>query len=268
MKKDQKSMRDNIQDVLCPFTDWYCTQGANDTPSHMGSEANDIIGIQNGVRYPYYAPTAVKCVRIDRQYAFTWWQSIGKVRLADGSVDYVTFLFGHDNTIDAYVGQIIKQGEQIGNMGNAGKAKAIHTHIEVGRGRQTTWVPNKYGVYCIPNQIPLENVFFMDNTNIIRGTAKWRYLKDVKVETKNYLNLSKTVDTWRIYPLDKVPIVGNECGKLNPKKFGGLSYTLVDRKENIAIINTKNFGKVQIFIGPDLYNLYSITNVPVYQVVN
>ena len=84
--KGQTSVRDNIQDVLCPFTDWYCIQGSNDSHSHSGSEANDIRGIQVGVRYPYFAPVDVKCVNIDKKYAFVWWQSVHKVRLADGSM--------------------------------------------------------------------------------------------------------------------------------------------------------------------------------------
>ena len=37
---------------------------------------------------------------------------------------------------------------------------------------------------------------------------------------------------------------------------------------SLAIINTKDFGKVQIFIGKDIYNLYSITTMPAYNVVN
>ncbi len=44
-------------------------------------------------------------------------------------------------------------------MENAGTATGVHSHIEVGTGKQSTWAKNQYGVYSIPNQIPLENVF-------------------------------------------------------------------------------------------------------------
>lgn len=272
MLKGQKSKRNGIQDVLCPFTDWYCTQGANDLYSHSGSEANDIRGIQAGVRYPYYAPVDVRCVNINRQYAFVWWQSFEKVRLADGSVDYITFLCGHDNIIDCYVGQVIKQGIQIGNMGNAGRADGVHCHIEVGRGKQKTWISNEYNVYCIPNQIPLEKAFFMDNTNIMLGVADWKYLNDVKVETSDisdkYLNLNSDIDSWNVYPMDIAPIDGNQCAKLNPSKFGGVSYTIQGySKKNVAIINTRDFGLVQIYIGPETKGKYSITDSPKYGLV-
>ena len=271
MKKGDTSRRNGIQDVLCPFTDWYCTQGANDSYSHRGSEANDIRGLKAGIRYPYYAPVDVRCVNINRAYAFVWWQSIEKVRLADGTIDYVTFLCGHDNTINCYIGQTIKQGVQIGNMGNAGNATGVHCHIEVGRGRQDTWVKNQYGVYSIPNQIPLENVFFMNNTNILLGIADWKYLDDVNAnvlveENKMYLNLSKEADTWRIYDLGVQPIAKNAKGMVRPSNFGGLSYTILGYEDNetTAIIDTAQFGRVKIFIR---HKFASITNDPIYELI-
>lgn len=268
MIKGQTSKRNDIQDVLCPFTDWYCTQGANASFSHLGSEANDIIGKQSGVRYPYFAPVDVICVNINKKYAFVWWQSVNKVRLADGSIDYVTFLCGHDETINCYIGQVIKQGIQIGNMGKGGNATGIHCHIEVGRGKQKTWNANKYGIYCIPNQIPLEQVFFMDNTNIILGIANWKYLKDVPVNqtSKKYVNLSPSADTWRFYDLGIQPISNKAKGVLKPSKYKGLSYTILGYEDNgiTAIIETSDFGKVKIFIK---HSLASITDCPIYYLV-
>ncbi len=270
MKKGDTSRRDGIQDVLCPFTDWYCTQGANDSYSHKGSEANDVRGLRAGIRYPYYAPVDVRCVHINRAYAFVWWQSVEKVRLADGTIDYVTFLCGHDNTINCYIGQMIKQGVQIGNMGNAGNATGVHCHIEVGRGKQDTWVKNQCGEYCIQNQIPLENVFFMNNTNILLGIADWKYLDDIKIssveENKWYLNLSEHADTWRIYDLGVQPVAKNAKGMLKPSHFGGLSYTILGYEDygTTAIIDTREFGRVKIFIQ---HKLASITNHPIYELI-
>lgn len=275
MLKGDTSIRDNIQDVLCPFTDWYCTQGANSLFSHRGSEANDIRGLKIGVKYPYYAPVDVKCVMINKKYAFVWWQSIKKVRYADGTIDYVTFLCGHDDTINCYIGQIVKQGMQIGNMGMGGNATGVHCHIEVGRGKQSTWIPNSHNIYCIPRQIPLEKVFFMNHTNILFGKANWRYLDDIKINKINkdsfigkYLNLNSPVSKWNIYPLNAIPKKGNECGILNPKKFNGLSYSIKGySQKNVAIIETRDYGKVQIYIGNDVSDMFSITNHPLFNLV-
>ncbi len=41
---------------------------------------------------------------------------------------------------------------------------------------------------------------------------------------KKYVYLPASADSWRIYPTNKAPVKGNECGLLRPKKFGGLKY--------------------------------------------
>ena len=180
MKKGQTSKTGNYQNILCPFTYMYMTQDANGSLSHQGSTAIDVRGSKSGVKEPYYAPVDVKCVNVDKTYCFVWWQSVNKVRYADGTIDYVTFLTGHDETINAYKGMTIKQGVQIGNMGKGGNATGVHCHIEVGKGQQTTWKKNSKGVWCIPNQVAFEKVFFMDNTTIKNCNKPWKYTKDIK----------------------------------------------------------------------------------------
>lgn len=81
-----------------------------------------------------------------------------------------------------------------------------------------------------------------------------------------YLNLNPEADTWRIYPMNVQPVVGNECGELLPKQFDGLSYTIKGyTMDDVAIIETRDFGEVQIYINTPLA---SITKEPIYQLVN
>ena len=68
MYKGQKSVRGGIQDFLCPFTDMYITQGSNSAWSHKGIMANDVRGLESGVRYPYYAPCDIKCLKVYPDY--------------------------------------------------------------------------------------------------------------------------------------------------------------------------------------------------------
>lgn len=82
------------------------------------------------------------------------------------------------------------------------------------------------------------------------------------VINKRYLNIHKHNATWRVYPLNKPAIVGNEVGKLSPAQFGGLSYEILEDKGNIKIIQTQSFGKVQIFAPQDADS--SITAIPIY----
>lgn len=79
---------------------------------------------------------------------------------------------------------------------------------------------------------------------------------------KKYLNLKSNVPSWRVYPLDKAPVVGNECAKLSPSQYGGLSYEILEDKGDIKIIKTEMFGKVQIYAPRD--NDSSITENPIY----
>ncbi|MEG1705093.1 MAG: CHAP domain-containing protein [Clostridia bacterium] len=66
------------------------------------------------------------------------------------------------------------------------------------------------------------------------------------------VTLPASVQSWRVYPLNKQPIVGNECGKLFPSKFGGLTYEILRwTQKNVAVIKTRDFGEVQIYVGVD-----------------
>ena len=67
---------------------------------------------------------------------------------------------------------------------------------------------------------------------------------------KNYVNLPPTVDSWRFYRLSSQPIKINAIGKLNPKKYGGLSYYVYSYRDNgaTAEIETVQFGRVKIYI--------------------
>lgn len=83
-----------------------------------------------------------------------------------------------------------------------------------------------------------------------------------------YLNLSDLADTWRVYSMDVAPVIGNECKELMPSKFDGLSYTIKGYTQpNVAIIETRDFGQVQIYIGQDVSNMFSITDSPIYGLV-
>lgn len=187
MKKGQTSKRGGYQDLLCPFTTVYVTQWSNTTPTHKGTKAYDVRGNKPGIRYPYYAPCDVKCVATVPSYGEALWQSVNKVRFANGKIDYYTFTTVHDNTFNVKPGsKVYKQGTQIGNMGTKGYATGVHCHIEGCYGKYTKLTKNKYGFYIVgpsyENEVLPRDTFFMDGT-IIKKWYKPKYLKDVKVAT-------------------------------------------------------------------------------------
>lgn len=184
MKKFQTSRRGGIQDFLCPFTDMFITQGSNGAFSHKGTMANDVRGLQAGIRYPYYAPCDVKCIWTYPASGQACWQSLEKVRFANGKIDYATFMTCHDDTFDAYVGLVRKQGEQIGNMGTRGNATGVHCHIEISQTKcsMTSWHKNNYGIWCFDEESDTDESYFVDNTNIIEGMGgNWKNTSDIPV---------------------------------------------------------------------------------------
>lgn len=73
-----------------------------------------------------------------------------------------------------------------------------------------------------------------------------------QLNNKKILLLPSTATQWRVYPLNVDPVVGNECGLLYPSKFGGLQYEILDTPQpNVATIQTRDYGKVNIWIAQD-----------------
>ena len=110
------------------------TQGAFDDYSHMNQNALDI---QPAVR-AVYAPFNAKVVRIDAGVSScnaVWIESTSKVRYADGTYDYMTMCFLHDNDIsDITLGQALTQGEYFYDSGDYGISSGRHVHIVAYRG--------------------------------------------------------------------------------------------------------------------------------------
>lgn len=65
---------------------------------------------------------------------------------------------------------------------------------------------------------------------------------------KKYVYLPASAASWRIYPTNKAPVKGNDCGLLRPKKFGGLKYEVLGNPQtDVYTIKTDQFGKVNIY---------------------
>ncbi|SDT42446.1 N-acetylmuramoyl-L-alanine amidase [Pseudarthrobacter equi] len=66
------------------------------------------------------------------------------------------------------------------------------------------------------------------------------------------LTLPASATGWNIYPLNRPPVNGMQVGKLNPSLFGGLTYDIIRMNQPaVAVIRTRDFGEVQIYVGPE-----------------
>lgn len=188
MIKGQKSIIGGIENFLCPFTDMYISQGSNGAYSHKGIMANDIRGKIAGIKYPYYAPCTCKCLKKYPKTGQVMWQSINKVRFANGRIDYATFMTAHDDSMNVKIGQVVSQGEQLGNMGKKGYSNmtGVHCHIQVSQSNDATWIKNKYGNYHFNKEYDLDECYFIDNTNILNGRGgNWKNTTQINIEELN-----------------------------------------------------------------------------------
>ena len=217
MYAGQKSVRGGIEDFLCPFTDMYITQGSNMKPSHMGIMANDVRGLQSGVRYAIYAPCSCRCMRIYPESGQSMWQSLNPVRFANGRIDYATFMIAHDNSLNCWVGQKISQGTQIANMGDKGYATGVHTHIQISQSKDTSWFKNSYDIYKFNNEYDLDDCYFVDNTNILYGCGgSWKVIADVPVKevVDQIIHVGSHVRLTGTYTVTEIDVPNNKS-KIN-----------------------------------------------------
>lgn len=105
---------------------------------------------------------------------------------------------------------------------------------------------------------------------LLQEIFSWVYLKDLVLagsssssSNAEYLNLHGHVSKWNVYPTDKAPVIGNQCGALAPSQFGGISYEILGNPQSdVYTIRTVSYGTVNIYAPRD--NDSSITSSPKY----
>ena len=236
-----------------PMPTMRITQGYNEG-THKGTFALDLAGEDTGKDWVLAPFTGtIKKVLSGSYGNWYWFESNDKVLCANGEVTKLVAMFGHDDKMRHKVGDVIKQGENLCAEGTSGNASGNHCHLEIGIGSYVgTWYKNGYGIYMLYNSVkPNEYLCLPDNYIVSNdGGYKWISESDV-VEPSSNLKLYLPADavSWRVYPMNKAPVKGNECGFLKPSKFGGLTYEILGwTQPSVAIIKTRDFGKVQIYV--------------------
>ena len=110
-----------------------------------------------------------------------------------------------------------------------------------------------------------KNPYLLDNGNL--GWVNDGCIVSAPTPTGRYLNLQPTVSSWTVYKTNNYYIpsrTSDVAGKLNPQRFGGLSYVILEDMGNYHFkIKTSNFGIVYIAGNPNKYAC-TITNSPSY----
>lgn len=120
--------------AMYPGDNLLITQKPFDIYSHQVQNAIDM---QVKGNESVAAPFTCRVVAVNESCGnVVWVESLAEVLFADGSFDYMTCLFMHDNDIsDIYVGEIVLQGQYFYEMGTAGYAVGSHVHISCFRGK-------------------------------------------------------------------------------------------------------------------------------------
>lgn len=158
-------------------------------------------------KYGYPIDNAGKDTKIDNAYApfdgvikriyqygnTVWLESSSKVEYADGTRDYMTVSFTHDNSVtNLKVGHKIKQGTAFYQEGT-NNAVGNHIHIEVTKGKFTGsgWYEAPNGQWVANNPYKPEKALVLKGVTILDdGGLKWtKYKEEKKMVTEAQLEV-------------------------------------------------------------------------------
>lgn len=119
---------DGYQVALMILPGFHVSQSDMETFSHNPSLywATDYLGWGSSgriYRCPCYAPVDIKCIWLNKANCVAVWESLYKVHLANGMIDYLTITVYHDQDITnglITVGTVKEQGEQFNRTGTGG----------------------------------------------------------------------------------------------------------------------------------------------------
>jgi len=179
--------RNNRQVALFPLEGFHISQTDYGTASHGGGVeywATDYLGWNGSGRVhrdPCYAPVDIKLIFKNATECMAVWESLEKVHLANGMIDYLTITCYHDNDIENNnyyaIGTIKRQGEEFFKTGTGGHvigSDPDHVHMETGYGRYTSssstargTAEYKYHItdYTNPKRLHNYDALYINDTN-------------------------------------------------------------------------------------------------------
>lgn len=192
MRSNQKLVASDGKEVLLfPLEYLVMSQDEGGDFSHAGTLAMDFLGWGASGRIfncPYYAPCSCTCIA-STESANRIWQSNDVVHLADGTLDYITFVVAHDN-FPPNVGSVRIQGELLGRTGTAGNVTGDHVHLNIARGKYANWeqVPPNNN-WQLKNSIHIYDATYVNETTIIQGYGHdWKTYNIIPVIKKGKNN--------------------------------------------------------------------------------
>lgn len=147
--------------------------------THASSYAIDEAGMDTGIDH-IKAPFTGVIKKIYTVSNEVWLESVDKVLYPDGTIDYMTILFCHDNDVsNLFIGKTIKQGEIFYQEGTKGNASGNHCHIECAQGKftGTGWYKNPSGYWSINNGKRPEDCLWIDDSITVLDNYGYAFKK-------------------------------------------------------------------------------------------
>ncbi|MDR3120448.1 MAG: RICIN domain-containing protein [Clostridiales bacterium] len=179
---------ETVENAIFPMAYLNLSQGygSNGTYSHKNGYAMDNTGKGSDAE-DVFAPFTGTIKKLYASVNGVWLESANKVRWADGTIDYMTVLFMHDNDIsNLKVGQKISQGQVFYQEGvkapPESKVTGTHLHIECGKGKfsGSGWYKVKgMDDWVINNAVPPQNALSVYSQKTTVGKTKGYTFKTV-----------------------------------------------------------------------------------------
>ena len=173
---------DGYEVALFPMPYLYMSQDEGGDYSHSGTYNIDFVGY-NGTQIitsaPIYAPCTMKVVYTNLTYSggnTVTFESVNKVHLPNGSLDYLCIDFGHDNNPPVTtIGAVVRQGQLCYHTGTYGYVTGDHVHTCLGQGHFEGKTERSTGNWDLTNRIHYWDGVYVNDTGIIAGyDHDWR----------------------------------------------------------------------------------------------
>lgn len=185
---ERKVASDGYEVCLFPLEYMYISQGPHNQTAidYLGWGSNGRI-----LDCPMYAPFSGRVTYNGNDHNMII-QSLDKVHLANGTLNYCTMLMAHRNSPPPIVGTVFSQGDLIYNTGNYGLSSGDHVHLSTAPGH-VSW--NSSGLDLTGNT-PGYNLMFVDDTVMVQDFGyPWSTFGDTPViQTKK-----KKHFPWQVY---------------------------------------------------------------------
>lgn len=167
---------DGYEVALFPMPYLNMSQDEGGDYSHQGTYNIDFLGWgANGriYRAPIYAPCTMRLVAYNAGYDWgntAVFQSVGRVHLPNGLLDYLCIAFGHDIAPPiTTVGVVVNQGDLCYHTGSYGNVTGDHVHACVGQGNYQGFTRRSTGNYDLTNRIHFWDGVYVNGTVIVNG---------------------------------------------------------------------------------------------------